>query len=169
MWVQPKYAPLDMSEFFDDTMSSRPLIPGTVARGEFHTNESFYTGMAGGKPLTHLPLPVTPALLQRGKERYDIYCAVCHGPGGDGDGMVVQRGFPQPPSFHSQDLRQSSLGHFFEVITHGHGVMYPYASRVGVEDRWKIAAYIRALQLSRHASLQEAPRPAQEELKASKP
>lgn len=169
MWVQPKYRPLDMSEFFNDTMSARPIIEGTVAVGEFHTNESFYTGLVGTNVVEQFPLPVTESLLRRGQERYDIYCAVCHGLGGDGDGVIVQRGFPRPPSYHIPRLRQAPIGHFYRVITDGYGVMYPYASRVTPEDRWKIAAYIRALQLSRNATLEQAPAQAQEELKESRP
>jgi cytochrome c553 len=169
MWVQPKYDPLDMSEFYSDTMSARPRIEGTVAVGEFHTNESFYTGLVGTNLVDHFPLPVTRDLLRRGQERYDIYCAVCHGPGGDGDGMIVQRGFPRPPSYHIDRLRAAPIGHFYRVIAEGYGVMYPYATRVAPADRWKIAAYIRALQLSRHATLQQAPPKAQEELRESKP
>jgi cytochrome c553 len=169
MWVQPKYKPLDMSEFFSDTMSSRPLTEGTVAVGDVHTNESFYTGMEGTNELKEFPLPITPALLDRGRERYNIYCSECHGFDGDADGMIVQRGFPQPPTFHKADLRNAPIGHFFVVITHGHGVMYPYATRVAPADRWRIAAYIRALQLSRDAPLQTAPPQAQEELRLSKP
>lgn len=169
MWVQPKYNPLDMSEFYPDTMSARPLIEGTVAQGEYHTNESFYTGLSGTNLVTEFPLPVTANLLERGQERYNIYCAVCHGLGGDGDGMVVQRGFPRPPSYHLPRLKQAPIGHFFQVMTDGYGVMYPYASRVAPEDRWKIAAYIRALQLSRDAPLEVAPPEARAELELSKP
>lgn len=169
MWQQPKYKPLDMSEFYNDSMSARPLIEGTVAVGEFHTNESFYTGLVGTNLVTQFPLQITPDVLRRGQERYDIYCAVCHGPGGDGDGMIVQRGFPHPPSYHIERLRRAPIGHFYRVITKGYGVMYPYASRVPPEDRWKIAAYIRVLQLSRDAALEQAPAPARNELSESKP
>lgn len=169
MWVQPKYKPLDMSEFFSDTMSARALPQGTVALGEYHTNESFYTGLVGTNLVQQFPLPITAALLRRGQERYDIYCAVCHGSDGDGDGIIVQRGFPRPPSYHIERLRRAPIGHFFRVITEGYGVMYPYATRVAPDDRWKIAAYIRALQLSRHATLQDAPPKAREELTEMRP
>ncbi len=101
-------------------------------------------------------MPVTRQSLARGRERFNIYCAVCHGATGDGNGMIVQRGFPQPPSFHDQRLRDAPAGHFVDVITNGYGVMYSYASRVAPEDRWAIAAYIRALQLSQHAASADA-------------
>lgn len=123
--------------------------PFTVARGMRLPADPFQTGVEGGKLLEKIPVPVTPALLQRGRERYDIYCVVCHGPGGDGDGVVVRRGFPAPPSYHLQRLVEAPVGHFFQVMTGGFGAMYPYADRVSADDRWAIVAYIRALQLSR--------------------
>lgn len=169
MWVQPKYKPLDMTEFFDDTMSSRPLIEGTVAQGQFHTNTSFYAGLAGRDLVEDFPLALTEEGLRRGQERYNIFCAVCHGPGGDGDGMVVKRGFPSPPSYHLDRLRQAPIGHFFQVISRGYGAMYPYSTRVPPEDRWLIAAYIRALQLSRAAPLELASPAAQENLLKAQP
>jgi mono/diheme cytochrome c family protein len=152
MWVQPKYAPLDRTEFYDDGMSARPLEEGTVARGQYHTNETFYTGLEGTNLVTQLPVAPTMDALLRGQERYNIYCSVCHGLDGEGDGEIVRRGFPKPPSFHSERLRRTPVGHFFRVMTQGYGVMYSYANRVAAEDRWYIAAYIRALQLSRIGS-----------------
>jgi mono/diheme cytochrome c family protein len=95
--------------------------------------------------------------LERGRERYDIFCSVCHGRTGEGNGMIVQRGFPPPPSYHIDRLREAPAGHFFHVITHGYGVMYSYATHVPPADRWAIAAYIRALQLSQHATIEEMP------------
>ena len=104
-----------------------------------------------------MPYPITRALLQRGRERFDIHCAPCHSPVGDGDGMIVRRGFPQPPSYHSARLRAAPDRHFYDVITRGYGIMYSYADRVAPEDRWAIVAYIRALQLSQYASLKDVP------------
>ena len=115
----------------------------------------FTTGERDGKLLTDIPIPVTPDLLARGRERFDIYCAVCHGPDGYGRGIVVRRGFPAPPSYHEPRLRNAPVGHFFQVITHGYGMMYSYADRLDAHDRWAVAAYIRALQLSQHARVQD--------------
>lgn len=137
---QPKIEPYEANGRFEHQQSARPPVPGTVARGTLHPPRPEW-----------LPVKVTPALLQRGQERFDIFCSVCHGRTGYGDGMIVQRGFPQPPSYHSERLRTVSDGYIFDVITHGYGVMYAYAARVPVADRWAIVAYIRALQLSQHA------------------
>ena len=157
MRQQPKYTPLEPSSFFADGQSARQLPPDTVARGQLRTDEQRYTGKANGTPVVELPYPVTKEMLQRGQERFDVYCAVCHGRTGYGDGMIAQRGFPQPPSFHTDRLRDAPIGHFYDVITNGYGVMYSYAARVAPDDRWAIAAYIRALQLSQHASLDDVP------------
>jgi cytochrome c553 len=157
MFQQPKSNPLSASDFFEDGAGSRPLVPGTVARGHLEENQPFYTGKRGTNLLETFPLPITRAVLDRGRERYDIYCSVCHGRTGDGNGMIPQRGFPPPPSYHIDRLRQAPVGHFFDVMTQGYGVMYSYASRVGPEDRWAIAAYIRVLQLSHDARLDDVP------------
>ena len=127
--------------------------PYTVARGQRLPGDPFLTGVKDGKLLEAIPLAVTPSLLERGRERFEIYCVVCHGAGGDGDGIVVRRGFPAPPSYHLQRLVEAPVGHFFQVMTGGFGAMYPYADRVSAADRWAIAAYIRALQLSRRADV----------------
>jgi hypothetical protein len=157
MHIQPKYLPYEPSNFFDDGRSERPVVPGTVARGQLHTDELLYTGKVNGVVSDKFPFPMTRADLERGRERYNIYCTPCHDYTGSGQGMIVQRGFPPPPSFHLDRVRQAPAGHFFEVITNGFGSMYGYASRVEAEDRWRIAAYIRALQLSQHATMQEVP------------
>ncbi len=157
MHVQPKYLPYEPSTFFDDGRSERPVVPGTVARGQLHIDELLYTGKENGVVADRFPFPITRADLERGRERYNIYCTPCHDYTGGGHGMIVQRGFPSPPSFHLDSLRHAPAGHFFEVITNGFGSMYSYASRVGPEDRWRIAAYIRALQLSQHATIQDVP------------
>ena len=156
MYNQPHYKPLAPSEFFADGTSARPLPPHTVARGHLNADSVLFTGLTeDGKLAASFPLPVTSDVLKRGQERFNIYCAVCHGADGAGNGMIVQRGFPAPNSYHIDRLRNAPPGYFFHVITNGYGVMYSYASRVEPADRWAIAAYIRALQLSRHASLDD--------------
>lgn len=153
MRQQPYYRPLTASTLFEDGASSRPLPANTVPRGEWGElmlNEVLYTGKENGEFVTTIPVPVTRALLERGRERFDIFCSPCHSRLGDGQGMIVQRGFPPPPSFHIDRLRQQPDGYFYDVISNGFGKMYSYASRVPPEDRWAIVAYIRALQLSQN-------------------
>ena len=158
MYNQPKYKPLAKSEFFDDDTSARPLPPHTIPRGHLDEDTAFATGKNDdGTLAAALPMPVTRELLARGQERFTIYCSMCHGNEGDGNGMVVQRGFPPPPSYHIDRLRNAPPGYLYSVITNGYGIMYPYASRVEQPDRWAIVAYIRALQLSRHATLEDVP------------
>ena len=147
----PRYKPLAESDFFANGSSARPLPAGTVARGFLREDTLLYTGRTAEGSLTaELPLPVTRALLARGHERFDIFCSPCHGKLGDGRGMVVQRGFKPPSSYHVERLRQAPIGSLFDVMTNGFGVMPGYAPQVPAEDRWAIAAYIRALQLSQH-------------------
>lgn len=157
MHVQPKYKPLEPSSFFDDGRSARPVVPGTVARGHLRTDELLYTGKVNGAPADAFPFPITRRDLERGRERYNIYCTPCHGYTGSGRGMIVERGFPPPPSYHTDRLRQAPAGHFFDVMTNGYGTMYSYADRVSPEDRWRIAAYVRALQLSERATVADVP------------
>ncbi|HEX3719958.1 MAG TPA: cytochrome c [Verrucomicrobiae bacterium] len=158
MFHQPISKPLGTSDFFQDNhMASRPLVPHTIARGHLDADGAFYTGMIGTNLVETFPFPITRETLERGRERFDIYCSPCHGRTGEGNGVIVQRGFPAPPSYHIDRLRQAPAGHFFDVITRGYGVMYPYATRVDPTDRWAIAAYIRVLQKSQHATLAEAP------------
>jgi mono/diheme cytochrome c family protein len=154
---QPRYQPLQRSTFFGDERSARPLIPDTVARGHLDADATFYTGKAGGNLVDTLPLPLTQELLERGQERFDIFCSPCHDRTGRGNGMVVRRGFRPPPSYHIDRLRQAPIGHFFDVISHGFGAMPDYAAQVPPQDRWAIAAYIRALQLSQNATLADVP------------
>lgn len=149
---QPKYEPLDQSVFFADGQASRQLVEGTVARGMARTDALLYAGLQDGKPAERFPFQVTEAVLQRGQERFNIYCAPCHSNTGDGNGLVVQRGFPAPPSLHEERLRQAPVGYIFTVITNGHGIMPSYSKQIAAEDRWAIIAYIRALQLSQHAA-----------------
>ena len=148
---QPKAKPLSRSDFFSDGTSARQPPPHTVPQGGARENVAFYTGLTNGIYITQLPVKLTPELLNRGRERFDAICAECHDRTGSGNGMVVQRGFPQPPSYHVDRLRNAPIGHFYDVITNGYGVMYSYAARVEPRDRWAIAAYIRALQLSHDA------------------
>ena len=158
MYNQPRIKPLAPSDFFADGQSARLPIPGTVARGQLNANRELLTGIgADGALLTVVPIPVTPQVIRRGQERFDIYCSPCHSRLGDGRGMIVRRGFKQPSSFHIDRLRGQSIGYFFDVMTQGFGQMSSYASQVPVEDRWAIAAYIRALQLSAHAPVAELP------------
>jgi Cytochrome C oxidase, cbb3-type, subunit III len=157
MHIQPKYLPYEPTDFFADGRSERPPVPGTVARGQLRTDELLYTGKENGAVANEFPFPITRADLERGRERYNIYCTPCHDYTGTGNGMIVQRGFPHPPSYHIDRLRQAPVGHFFEVMTDGFGAMYSYAARVSPEDRWRIAAYIRVLQASRNANVQDVP------------
>jgi len=144
-----KYEPLEKSSFFDNGMASRPLIEGTIAREMPPEMTPFYTGRtANDEFLTELPMELDRALLDRGRGRFDAFCSPCHGQTGDGLGMIVRRGFKQPTSFHDQRLRESPVGYYFDVMSNGFGQMSSYASQVPVRDRWAIAAYISALQLS---------------------
>lgn len=159
MHVQPRYNPYDPSDFFADGRSERPPVEGTVARSEIvgGPGQVVFTGMLNGKEVDAFPFPVTRAVLDRGRERFNIFCTPCHGWSGDGDGIVVQRGFRPPPSYHTDRLRQAPVGHFFSVITNGFGAMYPYGYRILPRDRWAIIAYIRALQLSHQAKIDDVP------------
>ena len=164
---QPKANPMTVSDFFSDGRVARPTVAGTVARGHLKEDKLLYTGKVNGKDAELFPFPVTRAVLERGRERFDIHCALCHGRTGLGDGMIVQRGFPHPPSYHTDDFRKMPVGHYFDVMTNGFGTMYSAADRVSVEDRWAIAAYIRALQASRLASLKDVPPSEREALERS--
>ncbi|HVC93203.1 MAG TPA: cytochrome c, partial [Pirellulales bacterium] len=181
MYDEPRYEPLEASDFFDDGQSARPRVEGTIARGQLRDDEPFHTGKSGRKLVSKIPaaayravhdrdprrfdLPfdetdardLRRALLERGRQRFDIHCSVCHGRTGVGDGMVVQRGFRKPPSYHIDRLRAAPAGHFFDVVTHGFGAMPSFASRIDVEDRWAIVAYVRALQLSQDARIDDVP------------
>jgi mono/diheme cytochrome c family protein len=165
---QPKYRPLDPSPFFSDGRSARPPVPDTVARGELRLDDALYTGKVNGKDVETSPIPVTAEVLARGRERFDIFCAVCHGRTGDGQGMIVKRGFPAPPSYTIDRLEKAPVGHFFDVMTNGYGKMYSYSDRINVQDRWAIAAYIRALQLSQDARFSQLPAEDQAELEKVK-
>ncbi len=175
MQDQPRYKAYKESKFFADDKAMRDLPEGTVARGFLREDKAFYTGKkensgtagsaAPASPqnvqgstlnsefpdaITEFPIPITKELLDRGEQRYKIFCIVCHGPVGKGDGMVVRRGYPQPPTYHDDRLRNAPVGHFFDAITNGWGKMNPYASQIPPADRWAIVAYIRALQISQN-------------------
>jgi mono/diheme cytochrome c family protein len=159
--------PYQEDEFFKDGRSARPIEPGTVARGHLKVDALRYTGMVNGQPVAEIPPEVLQdfqshgmdmrAILKRGQERFNIYCSVCHGVDGYADGPVVQRGFPKPPTYHQERLRRAPIGHFYDVATNGYGVMYGYWDRVDSNDRWAIAAYIRALQYSQAVNAADLP------------
>ncbi len=157
MHLQPYYRPLAKSDFFADNRSARLPVDGTVARGDLHEDTYFYTGKIGSNPGDFMPFPVTKEVLERGRERFDIYCAPCHGRVGDADGFIPSRGYKRPPSFHIERLRKMPIGYFFDVDTNGFGVMPDYSAQIAPRDRWCIAAYIRALQLSQNASAGDIP------------
>ncbi|HSL82155.1 MAG TPA: cytochrome c [Thermoanaerobaculia bacterium] len=158
MHDQPKYEAYEASRFFRDGTSARPLPPGTVARGHLREDEPYYTGYTRDDRLVRtIPVEVDRRTLERGRETYDAFCAPCHDRAGSGRGMIVRRGFKQPPTYHQDRLRNEMDGYFFDVITNGFGQMPSYAHQISVEDRWAVVAYVRALQLSQHAALAELP------------
>jgi mono/diheme cytochrome c family protein len=161
MQDQPKYKYLRGTQFFPDGRSARPLVENTVARGQLQEDSVFYTGMVqtprGPEPTTEFPIEVNRQLIDRGQERFNIFCSPCHGQLGNGLGMIVQRGFKQPPTYHSDRLRQIGVGHFFDVMTNGYGAMWKYSAQVEPRDRWAIAAYIRVLQASQNTNVNDLP------------
>ena len=157
MHDQPRFKPLAKSDFYADSRSARPPVEGTVARGQLHEDTYFYTGKVGNNPGDYMPFPVTADVLARGRERFNVYCAPCHSRVGDGNGMIVQRGYRRPPSYHTERLRKAPLGYFFDVMTNGFGAMPDYATQIPPRDRWDIVAYIRALQLSQGATAADVP------------
>jgi len=169
MQDQPKYIPLRPSDFFADGRSARPIPEGTVARGQLRADKVFYTGKVGDQFVDHLPFPVTRAVLERGQERFNIYCTPCHGRLGNGLGMIVRRGLKRPPSYHIDRLRQIPVGYFYDIITNGFGAMQDYSAQVEPRDRWAIAAYIRVLQYSQQASINDVPPEYRQQLNAPKP
>jgi mono/diheme cytochrome c family protein len=155
----PRYEALEASDFFADGRAMRPIPDGTVARGNLRADDVFYTGKANGEFVHELPaqVKVDKALIDRGQQRFDIYCAPCHSPIGDGNGTIVQRGYKRPASYHDARLRNMGIGYFYDVITNGFGQMPDYSAQVAPQDRWAIAAYIRALQLSQGATIEDVP------------
>ena len=159
MHNQPKYKPLGETQFFGDSRQSRPLVPGTVARGDLREATDFYTGKNqtgsaadGTDDLDYFPIAINKDVIERGQQRFDVFCSPCHGRLGNGLGMIVQRGFKQPPSYHIDRLRNARPGHFYDVITNGYGAMYNYSAQISPRDRWAIVAYIRALQYSQNVN-----------------
>jgi mono/diheme cytochrome c family protein len=157
MHDQPRYTPYAKSDFFADGRASRPLVAGTIARGHLRADTLLYEGKVSGQLASVFPFEITPAVMARGQERFNIFCSACHGLTGQGDGMIVRRGYRRPTSFHDERLRQVPPGYVYDVITHGFGAMPDYASQIPVEDRWAIAAYLKALQRSQHATMTDVP------------
>ena len=155
MHDQPRYRPLARADFYRDGSSARLPVEGTVARGQLRDDEHLYTGRIGASVVEIFPFPITGDVVRRGRDQFDVFCAPCHSRLGNGDGVVVRRGFQRPPTLHSERLRQMPVGHFYGVITNGLGGMPRYGALVPVADRWAIVAYIRALQLSQHAPAAE--------------
>jgi cytochrome c5 len=167
MHDQDKYEAYERNEFYDDRRASRPPLPGTIARGHLEDDDALHRGEADGKLVAVNPLPVNRALLDRGRERYDIFCSPCHDRIGSGQGMIVQRGFKAPRSFHDERMHQVGDGYIFQAITNGFGVMPNYAAQIPAHDRWAIVGYIRALQLSQAASVADLTALDREGLRAS--
>lgn len=158
MHEQPRYNPLAKSDFFPDQRASRPRVEGTVARGDEGADAYFYSGKMGNNDGDFMPFPVTREVLQRGRERYNVYCSPCHSRVGDGNGIIPSRGFAhKPPSYHIARLQKAPIGYFFDVATNGFGIMLDYSAQISARDRWCIAAYIRALQLSQNATAADVP------------
>jgi mono/diheme cytochrome c family protein len=167
MYDQPRYEPLESSDFFNDGRASRPLVDGVVQYGAEAPTTPRDTGRAGGALVAELPVELNEALLRRGRTRFDVFCSNCHGRLGDGNGMIVERGYRRPPTFHSDRLRGVPIGHYFDVMTNGFGAMPSYALQTSVDDRWAIAAYVRALQLSQYAASDDLPADLREALAKS--
>ena len=166
---QPRYDPLEASKFFPDGQSARPLVEGTVARGQLRDDEQLFNGGTDTAIATEFPSPVTIEVLHRGRERYEIYCTPCHDRTGSGNGMIVRRGYSRPPSLHSEILNKQPVGHLFRVISLGIGAMPGYGVQITAQDRWAIIAYIKALQLSQNAKLDDVPATQRDQLAGSKP
>ncbi len=152
MQIQPKFVPLRENDFYADQRSARPVVEGTIARGQLEDDSLLYTGKVNGQEADQFPFAITEKDLMRGRERYNIYCSPCHSQLGDGNGMIVQRGFKKPPSYSDPRLLKAPVGHFYNVMTSGWGAMGDYSAQIPVADRWRIAAYIRALQLAQTAN-----------------
>ena len=157
MHQAPRYDPLEASDFFPDGRASRGLVAGTIARGQLRDDPALSTGKQGATFVSEMPVEVTRDLLLRGRDRFDVYCAPCHARTGDGNGMIVQRGMKQPPSYHIDRLRAQPVGYFYDVITNGFGAMQDYSAQLPPHDRWAVVAYLRVLQLSRHADAADLP------------
>jgi hypothetical protein len=168
MYDQPKFKPLSVNPLFADSMASRPLVDGTVARGDAERDELLYTGKIRGKLVDLFPFPVTREVVMRGQDRFNVFCSPCHSRLGDGRGMIVQRGFPPPVPYDADSILTKPAGFFFDVISNGRGKMYDYSASVPVKDRWAIAAYIRVLQKSRRVRISELPPQERRKLESSR-
>jgi mono/diheme cytochrome c family protein len=157
MHDQPKYSPLEESSFFPDNTASRPPVAGTVPRGHLRDDELLYQGTLNGQAAEVFPFAVDDAVMTRGHDAFNAFCSPCHGRTGRGDGIVVKRGYTRPPDLTDENVRSQPLGHYFNVITNGFGAMPDHAAQVKVRDRWAIAAYLRALQMSASASIADIP------------
>ncbi len=157
MHNQPKFIPLRENTFYADGRSARPQVEGTIARGQLQDDPLLYTGKLNGQEADQLPFTITERDMERGRERFNIFCSPCHSQIGDGNGMIVQRGFKKPPSYYEPRLLKAPVGHFFNVMTNGWGAMADYSAQIPVADRWRIAAYVRALQLSQTAKSSDLP------------
>ncbi|HMP72292.1 MAG TPA: cytochrome c [Kiritimatiellia bacterium] len=164
MYNQPSYRPFQESDFFENRMSARMPVEGTVARGFLEDDPHRFDGFENGALASTFPFEITAEVLNRGQQRYDIFCSPCHGQDGYGNGMIVRRGFKAPSSFHEQRLVDSPPGYYYNVIKNGFGVMMDYSAQIPVDDRWAIAAYIQALQLSQRATLADVPESLRAEL-----
>jgi len=167
MWQQPKYKAQEGTDFFADGTSSRLPVKGTVPFGEIKDNDAYYRGYVDGKLVEQMPVALTRELIERGQERFMVFCRHCHGASGDGEGMIAQRGYKvERPvaTYHTDRLREMPVGHFFDVITNGYGAMFPFSDRISVEDRWAIVAYIRVLQRSQNATLADVPEEHREDM-----
>jgi hypothetical protein len=164
MHDQPRYEPLEANPFFADGRAARPIVTGVVARGTLQDDAHLFTGRVNDEFVTAFPFPITQDVILRGQDRYNIFCSPCHGLVGDGEGSIVQRGLKHPPSYHIDRLREAPVGYYFNVITNGFGAMFDYADRIPAEDRWAIISYIRALQLSQNAKIDDVPAEARQQL-----
>jgi mono/diheme cytochrome c family protein len=168
MHDQPRYKAAGYSEFFADGRNNRQLVPNTVARGRLNEDDHLHRGKVDGKPAETYPFAITAEVLQRGRERFSIYCTPCHSPQGDGNGIIVQRGMKRPPSWHIDRLQKAPPGYFFDVITNGFGAMYDYSERINVQDRWAIVAYVQTLQASQNTKASDLTAEERAKLNAAK-
>ena len=169
MQDQPKYKPLAESNFFADHRSARPMVDDTVPRGFLRTDLARYTGKMNGADIDYFPIAITRADVERGRDRFNIYCSPCHSRLGDGNGLIVKRGYRNPPSYYSDRVMKGKVGHFFDVVTNGFGAMPSYATRVNPDDRWRIIAYIRVLQFSQTATVNDVPQEDRNQLTGGAP
>lgn len=169
MGIQPYYQPLEENEMFADGRASRPLEPGTVSRGDLREDDALYTGKVDGKLVEEFPMTITQEIIERGQNRFNIYCSPCHGKLGTGNGMIIQRGVSRPPSYMEDRLTTAPVGHFYDVITNGYGRMYSYNQQLPVRDRWAIVAYVRALQAAGRGTIDDVPEAERAKLMAEQP